>query len=311
MSEKLDVASSALALTNKIYDDVAHSTLEQLGKLIALPVAFLGYPAELLFEKYKEAIQKAIDKVPTGKQTPAKPSIAAPIIEHMKYVFEEEELLTAFTRLLASCIDIDYTELIHPSFIEKIKQLSSFDLKVLEFASKQFMLCYSTLCVNIKFDETKGALFPRIYLFTNMQEFNGDTQQVDKSIDLLVSLGILEVDRKEIYREEEYASRLVAFLNCGYKFTYASDLFSRYTELCTDNYIDDYEGTLYNHDRFFYGIELSPELQNILLKNQKNESDFEIETIDSTRRIIKLTSYGEHFNKAIFRKDEQHSFLRI
>lgn len=303
MSEKVDIASAVLTLTNKIYDDVAHPALEQLGKLIALPLSFLGYPVELLWEKYKLVFQKTILKVPVEKQILAKPSIAAPIIDHMKYAFEEDELLNAFSNLLASCIDMDYTEVIHPSFVDKIRQLSTFDLNVLEFVSKQLMFCFCELFVEIKVSKAQRAVYPNIYLFTNMQDFTLDTQQVAKSVDLLISLGVLEVDRKEIFRAEEYASRLVAFNNLGYESSFKSDLFSRYIESCTDSCLDDYEGILYNHDKFFYAIELSSELENIILNGTKNTNNFSIDTIDSTRRIIKLTAYGRHFVKAVFRED--------
>jgi hypothetical protein len=223
----------------------------------------------------------------------------------MKYAFDEEELLEAFTNLLASCIDVDYSSIIHPSFVERIKQLTCFDLKVLEFIGKQPMFFYSELFVNCTLCDAKGIVFPQLYLFSNMCEFDGNPQYVDKSIDLLISLGILEVDRREIFKSDEYANRLVKLRDFGYESEYKSDLFSDYFESCAEEYDVCYDEPLYSHDRFFFGIELSPELENMIFVGCGNKTDIIIAGINSTRRIIVLTSYGKHFRHTVFRSIEE------
>lgn len=295
------ITKAALSLTKEVYNDVAHPTLTQLGKLIALPLSFLGYPADLLLEKYKDAMKKAINKVPEEKQIPPKASIVAPLLEHLKYTFDESELLDAFTNLLASCIDSDYSDTIHVSFIDKIKQLSVYDLMVLKFINKNFMFCFCDLSVWFLVKGDKSPI-ENYDLFTNIKSFAEDSQQVRKSLDLLISLGLVSVEFKEQLSYEEYAKKQIAFFD-NYMDPEPIELFTDYCELCEREFGDEeYDGEIYKLDKFFFSIELSPELEK-MLRQGREDKEITIEKITSTRRNIRLTSYGKHFLKCIDRQE--------
>jgi len=127
-------------LSKKTYDDVAHPTLRELGsigegimKFVALPFKFLGLTAIQLEERYKNFIARSINKVPEEKQVLPQAVIAAPILEQVKYIFNEEnpDLEEMFSDLLASAMDKDLQDKVHPIFVNILKQLSPTDARLL------------------------------------------------------------------------------------------------------------------------------------------------------------------------------------
>lgn len=294
------ITKAALSLTKEVYNDVAHPTLAQLGKLIALPLSFLGYPADLLLEKYKDAMRKAINKVPKEKQIPPKASIVAPLLEHLKYTFDESELLDAFTNLLASCIDADYSDTIHVSFIDKIKQLSVYDLTVLKFINNNLFFCFCELSVWLVVKDDASPIID-FDLFTNIKSFSEDSQQVKKSIDLLISLGLVSVEFREQLSYEEYANRTITFHE-DYMNPEPIKLFEDYIDFCRHESGGWCEGDIYKLDEFFFSIEFSLEMEKILRQGREDRK-ISVEKIASKRRYLKLTSYGKHFLKCVSRQE--------
>ena len=86
-----------------IYKDLGHPALSQVGnavgsliRLVALPITFLGLTAEELEKKYAKFIQKTLEKVPEKKRIDPKAVVAAPLLDHVKFVFDEENLSEMF-----------------------------------------------------------------------------------------------------------------------------------------------------------------------------------------------------------------------
>ena len=82
-------------------------------------------------ESFKQELDSKINKVPIENIVEAEMHIIGPTLESSKYYFEKEDLRNMFTSLIASSIDKTKSNLIHPSFVEIIKQLSTFDAQTL------------------------------------------------------------------------------------------------------------------------------------------------------------------------------------
>lgn len=129
-------------LVNKFYDDALQPACTQLGKtveallkFVALPFTFLGLTAEQLEKKYKSFIEKTINKVPVEKRIPPKSAIVSPLLDHVKYLFDDEQsenLIEMFSDLLANTINQDTSPNTHVSYIHTLKQLGWLEAKILD-----------------------------------------------------------------------------------------------------------------------------------------------------------------------------------
>ena len=122
-------------LSKNLYTDVGHPILQEVGnvgaaimKFVALPFRFLGLTAEQLEEKYSAFLKKTINKVPQEECIVPKGVVAAPLLDHVKFVFDEEGLAEMFSNLLANAMSANIEKMVHPAFIEMLKQMSPLDV---------------------------------------------------------------------------------------------------------------------------------------------------------------------------------------
>lgn len=123
-------------LSKNLYSDVGHPILQEVGnvgaaimKFVALPFRFLGLTAEQLEEKYSAFLKKTINKVPQEECIVPKGVVAAPLLDHVKFVFDEEGLAEMFSNLLANAMSANIEKMVHPAFIEMLKQMSPLDVE--------------------------------------------------------------------------------------------------------------------------------------------------------------------------------------
>lgn len=126
-------------LTENVYKDVAHPVLKEIGnigesvmKLVALPFKFLGLTAEQLENKYIEFLQHTFNKIAPEERVMPKSVVAAPLLDHVKFVFEEEGLAEMFSNLLANAMSNNIEKMVHPAFVEMLKQMSPLDVEFMD-----------------------------------------------------------------------------------------------------------------------------------------------------------------------------------
>jgi len=80
---------------------------------------------------YEQDILKKLSNVAPENYQEPRLSIIGPALEESKYYVEEPELREMFANLIASAADITKNEIIHPSFVSVIKQMSPNDATLL------------------------------------------------------------------------------------------------------------------------------------------------------------------------------------
>lgn len=129
-------------LVNEIYEDALQLSFRQLGKIgedllkfVALPFTFLGLTAEQLEEKYKIFIAHTVNKIPVEKRQAPKSAIVSPLLEHIKYLFDDEDaenLINMFSDLLANAINCDSKNSVHVSYVHTLLQLGAIEAEILK-----------------------------------------------------------------------------------------------------------------------------------------------------------------------------------
>ncbi|KHS93229.1 hypothetical protein RC86_03560 [Pectobacterium brasiliense] len=134
-------AMTGLAKAVPIYQDAFQPAAQELGKglaVIAQSVNAALLPLRLMVWKIEDIERRFIPKVaeklkdtkPEDIITP-KPNVAVPAIEALRYTAHDESLSDLFAGLLASAMDKNKADDVHPSFVEIIKQLTGLEASFL------------------------------------------------------------------------------------------------------------------------------------------------------------------------------------
>jgi len=126
----------------KAYDDIAHPTAHALGQLIS----FLPRTVKVWFGKWEKWILNGefeieqtkillanrLKQTSVEKITEPEPYVAVPALQQLSYSLNSEELRQLYANLLASAMNIDTKEYVHPSFVDIIRQLLPDEARVLK-----------------------------------------------------------------------------------------------------------------------------------------------------------------------------------
>lgn len=141
-------------------------------------------------EQYALEIGQRISEIPNENLIEPRMSIVGPALEASRYYIEEDELRIMFANLIASSMNSETTSLVHPSYIEIIKQLTPLDAQNLTLFST-----HSTLpIVNYNLEISNGlgyALYQNVFLENDGMT---DIPLQAQSITNLSRLGLVSID---------------------------------------------------------------------------------------------------------------------
>jgi hypothetical protein len=132
------------SLCPKFLETALHDPAKEFGHTLGNIFYSVFYPInywpeklrikhQVNLEKYKDAITKELDKIPTEKLTEPPISIVGPAFEASKYHIDCNEIRTMFAKLIAASMNSDTQQLVHHSFVEIVKQLSPLDSSHINF----------------------------------------------------------------------------------------------------------------------------------------------------------------------------------
>lgn len=124
-------------LMKKTYDDLLQPGVQQVGKTlgtvtsvintILAPVERYNLSSAAKTERFKQDLQKKYEQIPPDKVVEPSINIIARSLEAIKYNLDETEIRELFLNLITSSMNKDKISLIHPSFVNKISEMSAYD----------------------------------------------------------------------------------------------------------------------------------------------------------------------------------------
>ena len=162
------------------------------GHNVSNQAALLRAKNEIDVENLRNNTLQEVATIPPENIQEPPLKILGPALEASKYYIEEEELRSMFAKILASSFDDRKNSIIHPSFVEIIKQLDITDARILQnlkannYATESPILCMKAV---IKYDDGTKIIFPIIY-------FIDGTEGIDElapSLTNLERLGLLKI----------------------------------------------------------------------------------------------------------------------
>lgn len=201
----------AIEVVPDIYDDGLKPTAQESGKTLALiprtiNAALVPLRQWIAEREYKLAeteklIAQRLADIPPERIVTPETYVAVPAIQAISYSMNSEELRNLYANLLAKSMNIDTKDLVHPSFVEIIKQLSPIDAMV-------FSLIVQTdikplIDLRIILDEKEGG--GGISKIKNISWITSFTHnQYSVSIDNLERLKLIEIINAVYTHDEHY-----------------------------------------------------------------------------------------------------------
>ena len=153
--------------------------------------------AQHVIEQYRKKIEDCFKEIPEEERIPPRKSMLLSVLEASENFIEEEEQCKMFAWLAAATFDARKASKVHPAFVEIIKQLSPFDVKML-------MLSYPILFVQLGFKSIDDDMLPEIKGFRDL--WCGEMPYEDKEERTLQQLSMLNLERLGLVEINDYNS---------------------------------------------------------------------------------------------------------
>lgn len=127
---------------NKIYDDGFHPTVCETGKLLgriprAINAAFSSIDCWIIKRENRvtetmKLLEENLQNSDPEKIIPPESYVAVPAIQAISYSMDSDDLRKLYATLLTKSIYADTKNLVHPAYVEVIKNLSPLDCQIFD-----------------------------------------------------------------------------------------------------------------------------------------------------------------------------------
>lgn len=218
----INIPDSAVELASEVYEDGLQSTVKESSKVVSripklinaalAPLDNWILQREYNVERTKQLLHEKLKNVDPDKITTPEAHVAIPAFQAISYSIDSEELRNMYANLLAKSIYADTKDLVHPSFVEIIKQLSPIDARVFSTLASRPAIAI----VDLSFKSKSGGFSP---LETNIAGLDlADHEVLSMSVDNLEKQNLFKIPKyhyvgdnslyEEIYNSREYLSLL-------------------------------------------------------------------------------------------------------
>jgi hypothetical protein len=207
-------AVTGLITAIPIYQDTLQPSAKQIGKSletvaktvnIALaPIKALVWGYEKIEKFITERVSEKLENVAPENIVSPPPSIAGPAIEALRFAGEDINLRELYANLLASSMDIGTQDLIHPSYVDIIKNLSSDEAILLQVFNENSLFPVVDLYQTSTKDNGRKIEyrnFTHFSKFTNLKR----PDLIPLYLDNICRLGIIEI------REDQFLNSPTAY----------------------------------------------------------------------------------------------------
>lgn len=136
LSTILDAAKTAnevLPQTTSETDGALSTLVGWFNNVVLYHVKKANITYRYKLEYFEEELKSKIIQIPQEHEHSPHLMIAGPTLEALKYAFDEEALREMYVNLLVSSMDARKDDIVHPSFVDIIRQLSPLDALFLQY----------------------------------------------------------------------------------------------------------------------------------------------------------------------------------
>lgn len=177
------------ALANKVYEDLVRGSLKSFGEVLTTYSKVL-----------REKIQGKLHAIPENRRTDPPLSLVYEVLRQGTLAYDTQVLQEMFSNLLASASDLDRESYAHPSFVDRIRQMSETDALIFNHLAhrRPMVLPGATILRKAYIDHpTSDAVGLRhFFRYLNLDEEIRSLIPLERmpiSLENLVWLGLIEV----------------------------------------------------------------------------------------------------------------------
>lgn len=185
-----DAANKLIPKTVKQIDGVLSTVVGLFNNVVLYPVKKANMAFKYKLEHFEQDLKVKVKNISPENLREPPLMLAGPILESLKYTYDEEALREMYENLLASAMDSSKVNSTHPSFVDAIKQMSPLDAQVLSkiVDNKQLR------CAEITFDYEQNTYVNGMPKYFVLELFElADPFLVSASISNLARLSLIEV----------------------------------------------------------------------------------------------------------------------
>lgn len=176
--------------TEKQVDGVLSTVVGFFNNVVLYPIRKANLAYRYKLEAFEDDLKEKIKSIPPENLQVPPTYIAGPVLEALRYSYDEKELREMYEDMLASSMDDRKSDAVHRSYVDAVKQMEPMDAKVL----KRIYQLGSITAAHVKFMQ-KGTSA----CYVNAMPYHfcpdlcglGDPFQISASISNLLRLGLL------------------------------------------------------------------------------------------------------------------------
>lgn len=204
-----DAIGDTLKTAPTLYEDALQPATQESGEILALiprtiKAALLPLCQWITEREYKLAeteklLAKKLEHVSENKIVTPEAYVAVPAIQAISYSMNSEELRNLYANLLAKAMNSDTKDLVHPSFVEIIKQMSPIDSLVFKTIMERTANPIIDLVYN-KYESDVPIAIESRTIIENVTDINvAPIETVCISIDNLIKQGLISIPQNDSY----------------------------------------------------------------------------------------------------------------
>lgn len=254
----IGAVGDAIKTAPTFYEDALQPTVQETGKILALipqtieaallPLRKWNIEREYKFAETKKLLEHKLENVDPEKIVTPESYVAVPAIQAISYSMDSEELRNLYANLLAKAMNSDTKDLVHPSFVEIIKQMSPTDALIFS------KIITSTIRPLITIKISTPNRGERIFAENCSWITDVSLERCRTSIDNLSRLGLIEIPYGESYTTKN-----------NYDYIRSNPLFNHAKTECM-NYLLDGESISYD-EKYIKINEFSKLFYNVCIKD--------------------------------------------
>lgn len=176
--------------TAKQTDGALSTVVGFFNNVVLYPVKKANLTFKYKLEAFEEDLKEKIKDIPTENLQIPPVKIAGPVLESLRYAYDEEELREMYEEMLAMAMDNRKVHQIHRSYVDAVKQMEPLDAQVLRRIYDNGSMCISHVKVCLTGSE-KYYVNAMPYHYNAKLNDLGDPFQISASISNLLRLGLL------------------------------------------------------------------------------------------------------------------------
>lgn len=204
IGEVAKITKDILPETVKEADSALSTIVGLFNNVVLYPIKKANVEYKYKLEQFEIDMQEKISKIPNDYIKKPELNIIGPALEALKYTFDDKCLREMYINLLSNSMDLRRDKMVHPSYVDIIKQMDDYDAKLFEYLSKKgevFKVINPRIHI-VGTDQVLRYVMPQWFILYFEQGY--DIFLTSASLCRLAKFGLIDLMYDRTTSDEEY-----------------------------------------------------------------------------------------------------------